>query len=160
HLTRTTTPTHPTPPWNTVPLTGERVSPMMPPPSPPRVLVVDDDTGVQTLLRAFLQRQGYAVMSAEDGATAVVLAKRELPDLVLLDLQLPVMRGDEVCRQLRQDSRTQLIPIIMLTGNGDFQHKLDAWGYGADDFITKPFQLIEVGARCRSLLRIKSLVEE
>jgi putative two-component system response regulator len=124
------------------------------------VLVVDDDAAVRTLLRTFLHRQGYTVLTAEDGVTAELLVKRELPDLILLDVQLPVMSGDEVCRRLKQNPRTQLIPVIMLTGFGDFQCKLEAWGYGADDFITKPFQLIEVGARCRSLLRLKSLVEE
>ncbi len=85
---------------------------------------------------------------------------QRVPDLILLDLDLPYLSGDAVCKRLKSSPETRLIPIIIVTAQSEFQNKLDAWEYGADDFLTKPFHLVEVTTRCRSLLRIKRLVEE
>ncbi len=82
------------------------------------------------------------------------------PDLILLDVDLPHISGDEVCRRIKQNPATQLIPIVMVTATAAMQNKLAAWEYGADEFLPKPFHLVEVIARCRSLLRIKRLMEE
>jgi putative two-component system response regulator len=82
------------------------------------------------------------------------------PDLILLDLELPRLKGDEVCRRLKKDSATRSIPVVMVTGQSTLQNKVDACSYGADDFLSKPFHNLEVLTRCRSLLRIKQLIEE
>src|SRR5262249_19168842 len=82
------------------------------------------------------------------------------PDLILLDLDLPGMTGDQVCRRLKSDPATRWIPIVMITAQDAAQNRLNAWEHGADDFLPKPFRLIEVTTRCRTLLRIKRLIEE
>jgi putative two-component system response regulator len=127
---------------------------------PARILVVDDNPGIATLLRQVLAGEGYEVAVAADGVEAIAHVAERKPDLVLLDLDMPRLQGDEVCRRLKQDPATRLIPVVIVTGQGELQHKLAAWDYGADDFLTKPFRLVEVTTRCRSLLRIKRLVEE
>jgi putative two-component system response regulator len=125
-----------------------------------RVLVVDDNTGVQAVLCEMLVREGYEVVAAADGREALEVVRRQPPDLVLLDLNMPHVSGDEVCRQLKSNRATRLVPVIMLTGQGDTRTRLEAWEYGADEFLPKPLRLVEVKARCRSLLRIKELVEQ
>jgi putative two-component system response regulator len=126
-----------------------------------RILVVDDNTHIANLLRQVLSAEGYEVEIAVNGLDALARVSRApAPDLILLDLDLPYLSGDEVCRNLKSDPATRLIPIVIVTAQSEFQNKLDAWEYGADDFLTKPFHLVEVTARCRSLLRIKRLVEE
>src|SRR5438105_266727 len=119
-----------------------------------RILVVDDDPGVGALLVHGLTGEGFAVSLSCDGAEALEQARVERPDLILLDVDLPGMQGDEVCRRLKNDPRTQLIPIVLITG-GTFGGRVAAWRDGADEFLTKPFHFVEVVARCRSLLRIK-----
>ncbi len=126
----------------------------------PRLLVVDDDLSVANLLRYVLQAEGYDVAVAHDGVEALEAVRQRKPDLVLLDIDMPRMKGDEVCRQLKSDPATRLLPVIMITARSDQNRRLDAWDYGADEFLSKPFQTVEVTARCRSLLRIKRLVEE
>ncbi len=125
-----------------------------------RILVVDDNPSVSGLLRRVLEAEGYAVDVAEDGRSALALVSVQPPDLILLDLDLPLLSGDEICRRLKQDPTTRLIPIVIVTGQGAFHNRLEAWENGADEFLSKPFHLIEVTTRCRSLLRIKRLVEE
>jgi putative two-component system response regulator len=125
-----------------------------------RILIVEDNPSISHMLRHALLAEGYRVAAVEDGLEALEQVAAERPDLILLDLGLPHMAGDEVCRRLKGDPSTHLIPVVMLTAQGEFQSKLDAWEYGADEFLTKPFHLAEVMARCRSLLRIKRLVEE
>jgi putative two-component system response regulator len=125
-----------------------------------RILVVDDDPFIGSLLLHGLTPEGFHVSVVQDGQEALTQVAREPPDLVLLDLELPSVPGDEVCRRLKSNPATQLIPIVMITAMGAFQNKLAAWHYGADDFLTKPFHMVEVSARCRSLLRIKRLIEE
>ena len=124
------------------------------------VLVVDDNPFVTSLLDHGLRAEGYRVHVAPDGAEALRCARERLPDLILLDLDLPHVSGDEVCRRLKSDPATRLIPIVMITGTGAARDKLEAWDYGADEFLTKPFHMVEVTTRCRSLLRIKRLIEE
>ncbi len=125
----------------------------------PRVLIVDDDMSVSLLLRHVLSCEGFAVDAAGDGLDALARVRSAPPDLILLDVGLPGLGGDEVCRQLKIDPATRLIPVVMITG-GDAQDKAAAWDYGADEFLAKPFKLREVAARCRSLLRLKRLIEE
>jgi putative two-component system response regulator len=132
----------------------------MPPPCTPRVLIVDDNPAIARLLRQSLMAEGYAIDLAEDGREALESVAAGPPDLILLDVGLPQISGDEVCRRIKANPATHLIPIVMVTAQGEMQSKLQAWEYGADDFLTKPFHLAEVLARCRSLLRIKRLVEE
>jgi len=125
-----------------------------------RILVVDDNPYVATLLRQGLTAEGYHVTVAQDGLEALTQVAACRPDLILLDLDLPRLSGSEICRRLKRDPATRLIPIVMVTAQSAFQNKLDAWENGADDFLAKPFHLVEVTARCRSLLRSKRLVEE
>jgi putative two-component system response regulator len=125
-----------------------------------RVLVVDDNPSVAMLLQQLLASEGHTVETAGDGVEALETVARQPPDLILLDLDMPRLDGFEVCRQIKTSPVTRLIPIIIITAQTAFQSKLRAWELGADDFLTKPFQRVEVLARCRCLLRIKGLVEE
>lgn len=125
-----------------------------------RILVVDDNPQVVSLLSQGLSGEGIEVHVTDNGASAIELAHSWKPDLILLDLDLPVIAGDEVCRRLKANPLTQLIPIIIITGMGEMTNRVDAWEYGADEFLTKPFQMVEVIARCRSLLRIHQLIKE
>jgi putative two-component system response regulator len=131
-----------------------------PAPAGRRILVVDDNVNIATLLRQELMAEGYEVATACDGLEALALVAALPPDLILLDIDLPGLSGSEICRRLKSDPATRLIPIVMITGQSALQNRLDAWEYGADDFLPKPFHLVEVTTRCRSLLRIKRLVEE
>jgi putative two-component system response regulator len=126
----------------------------------PYVLVVDDNPAVSGLLVRVLQGEGYEAAVAEDGKEALRQVRQRPPDLVLLDLDLPSLCGEEICRRLKADPRTRLIPVVIITARDEFRTKLEAWENGADEFLTKPFHLVEVTTRCRSLLRIRRLVEE
>src|ERR687891_119412 len=119
-------------------------------PMPARVLVVDDERVVTEVVERYLQREGYEVSLASDGAEALRLAQEWAPDLVVLDLMLPTIDGLEVCRQLRRDSPT---PIIMLTARGEETDRVVGLELGADDYISKPFSPREVVARVRAVLR-------
>jgi putative two-component system response regulator len=126
----------------------------------PRILVVDDNPSVSMLLQQLLRTEGHQVETASDGVEALEHVARCPPDLIFLDLDMPRLDGFEVCRQIKSSPATRLIPIIIVTAQAAFQSKMRAWDLGADDFLTKPFQRVEVLARCRCLLRIKGLVEE
>ncbi|MCL4458477.1 MAG: response regulator transcription factor [Chloroflexi bacterium] len=115
-----------------------------------KILVVDDEAKIVSLVRAYLERDGYRAVTARDGQTALQLARRERPDLVVLDLMLPEIDGLEVCRTLRRESN---IPIIMLTARDEETDKLIGLELGADDYITKPFSPRELVARVRAVLR-------
>lgn len=119
----------------------------------PTILVVEDETPLVTLLRYNLEREGYAVLEAQDGDEALNLVREQRPDLVLLDWMLPLMSGIEVCRQLRRDPQTRAIPIVMLTARGEEGDKLRGLDSGADDYVTKPFSPSELIARIRAVLR-------
>ncbi len=115
-----------------------------------RVLVVDDDVKTAELVKLYLNRGGYRVFTAHDGAEALRLARESRPDLIVLDLMLPGIDGLEVCRTLRYESE---VPIIMLTARTTDQDKLDGLSLGADDYVTKPFSPRELAARVRAVLR-------
>jgi putative two-component system response regulator len=126
----------------------------------PHILVVDDDPGIVVLLQRILTAAGYEVERATNGKDALARVAVRRPDLVVLDLDMPEMGGYEVCRQLKDDPRTRLMPILILTGRDASPDRVRAWDLGADEFLTKPFQVYEVQARCRALLRVKRLVDE
>jgi two-component system alkaline phosphatase synthesis response regulator PhoP len=115
-----------------------------------KVLVVDDDVKTVELVRLYLDRDGYQVLTAYDGVEALRLAHENYPDLIVLDLMLPDIDGLEVCRTLRRESD---VPIIMLTARTTDQDKLTGLDLGADDYITKPFSPKELVARVRAVLR-------
>ena len=114
------------------------------------ILVVDDEHNIIELARLYLVADGYRVEVATDGATALTKARTLEPDLVILDLMLPVIDGWDVCRRLRADSE---IPIIMLTARSDDVDKIVGLELGADDYLTKPFNPRELVARVRTILR-------
>ena len=122
--------------------------------SPSKILVVDDTAQNRRLMEAVLTPLGHAVSSASSGPEALEMIAADPPDLVLLDVVMPEMDGYAVCRALRENPDTQMLPIIMLTSSGD-QDKVGAIDAGADDFIARPFDQDELIARVRSLLRIK-----
>jgi putative two-component system response regulator len=124
------------------------------------VLIVDDEARTAEFLRRVLQKAGYRASTAPDGEAALARVAEEPPDLILLDLDMPRMGGLEVCRRLKQSPVTQLVPVLILTGNDPVVARTRAWECGADAFIGKPFSPPEVIARCRSLLRHKELVEQ
>lgn len=119
----------------------------------PRVLVVEDEAALATMLRYNLERQGYNVDEAGDGQEAMTRISEQQPDLVLLDWMLPVMSGIEVCRQIRRRPETRDLPVIMVTARTDDQDAVRGLNTGADDYITKPFNLDSLLARVRALLR-------
>ncbi|OGO37671.1 MAG: DNA-binding response regulator [Chloroflexi bacterium RBG_16_57_8] len=115
-----------------------------------RVLVVDDDVKTVELVRLYLNRDGYRVITANDGNEALRLAREAHPDLIVLDLMLPGSDGLQVCRTLRRESE---VPIIMLTARTTEDDKLAGLNVGADDYVTKPFSPKELAARVRTVLR-------
>ncbi|MEX0921467.1 MAG: phosphate regulon transcriptional regulator PhoB [Rhodovibrionaceae bacterium] len=119
----------------------------------PLILLVEDEEALVTLLRYNLEAAGYRLVHAADGEEALVLAREETPDLILLDWMLPLMSGLEVCRQLRRAPDTRDTPVIMLTARGEETDKLRGLDSGADDYITKPFSPAELIARMRAVLR-------
>jgi DNA-binding response OmpR family regulator len=123
----------------------------------PRVLVVEDEPSLVETLQYSLARQGYAVSVAMDGYAGLECARKEKPDLIILDVMLPRMDGFEVCRVLRQETST---PILMLTARTDEVDKIVGLEVGADDYLTKPFSMRELMARVKALLRRVRLVRE
>ena len=115
-----------------------------------RILVVDDETALVELVRSYLEREQYEVLTAGDGRTALELARTAQPDLVVLDVMLPELDGIEVCRQLRQFSDAY---VIMLTARAEEIDKILGLTVGADDYLTKPFSPRELVARVKALLR-------
>ncbi len=124
-----------------------------------QILVVDDDPAIVEVLTRFLLREGYAVVTARNGVEALEKVAREQPDLILLDVTMPEMDGFTACRHLKDDERTALIPITMLTGLDDQDHRRRGIEAGVDDFLTKPFDYITLRARIRSQLRLKRLID-
>jgi len=118
-----------------------------------KILIVDDEEYIRELLETFLRSEGYETVTAASGEAAIEMTKRELPHLILLDVMLPDMDGFAVCRRLRQTIRTTYIPIIMLTARQGVSEKVEALSIGADDYVTKPFNLQELLARIRTQLR-------
>ena len=122
-------------------------------PNVARILVVDDEPKIVQLVRDYLERAGFAVFTARDGNEALMRARQERPDLIVLDLGLPELDGLEVTRRLRRDSG---VPIIMLTARHEETDKVVGLELGADDYVTKPFSPRELEARVRAVLRRQS----
>lgn len=117
------------------------------------ILVVDDETDILEMIQYNLQKEKYEVTGVKTGEEAIHVAKKELPDLVILDLMLPEIDGFEVCRILKNDSDTAAIPIVMLTAKGEESDIVAGLELGAEDYITKPFSPRVLVARVRSVLR-------
>jgi two-component system alkaline phosphatase synthesis response regulator PhoP len=115
-----------------------------------KILVVDDEASVRKLVSSYLEREGYQVLEAADGAEALSIARREHPDLLVLDLMLPEVDGLEVCRTLQAESD---VFVLMLTARTEETDKLVGLGMGADDYLTKPFSPRELVARVKAILR-------
>ena len=122
-------------------------------PSKPYVLVVEDEAALATMLRYNLEKQGFRVEEAVDGQEALTRIAEAVPDIVLLDWMLPVMSGIEVCRQIRRRPATRDLPVIMVTARTEDQDAVRGLNTGADDYITKPFNMEALLARMRALLR-------
>ena len=118
-----------------------------------KILIVDDEKTIVETIRYNLEKAGFRTLTAADGKRALELAQRELPDLITLDVMLPEHDGWEVCRLLRQDSRTKHIPVLMLTVKNDESDKIVGLELGADDYMTKPFSPKELIARIKAILR-------
>ena len=119
----------------------------------PHVLVVEDETALVELLRYNLEQSGFRVAVAYDGEEALRAVQEDVPDLILLDWMLPLMSGIEVCRQLRRQTSTANVPIIMLTARGEEGDRVRGLDAGADDYVPKPFSPTELVARIRAVLR-------
>jgi DNA-binding response OmpR family regulator len=118
-----------------------------------KILVVEDEADLREVLSYNLMRDGYRVVVAEGGAEGLKKARKEVPDLVLLDLMLPDVDGLEVCRRLKKDPLTGSLPIIMVTAKGEESDVVVGLGVGADDYVTKPFSPRELLARVKAVLR-------
>jgi len=116
-----------------------------------KILVVDDERNITEVLKSYLEREHYFVITAHDGPEALRLARSEKPDLIILDLMLPGLSGEDVSRQLRRDGSR--VPIIMLTAKTALEDKVHGLAIGADDYIIKPFSPQEVVARVKTVLR-------
>jgi phosphate regulon transcriptional regulator PhoB len=125
-----------------------------------KILVVDDEKDIVELIEYNLKKEGFSVIQAYDGESAVALAKKQKPDLLILDLMLPRMNGIDVCKAIRGNPATADLPIIMLTAKADELDKVLGLEIGADDYITKPFSVKELVARVRSILRRVQDVEK
>ena len=119
----------------------------------PYVLVVEDEDALATLLHYNLDKEGYRVAVAGDGEEALMMANERAPDLVILDWMLPKVSGIEVCRRLRGRAETRNVPIIMLTARGEESDRIRGLDTGADDYVVKPFSMVELTARVRAVLR-------
>lgn len=114
------------------------------------VLIVDDDARIRDLLRLYLEQAGFAVTEADNGVAALLLFQQSRPDLIILDVMMPVLDGLETCRQIRKLDST---PIILLTARAEDEDKLQGFETGADDYVSKPFAPGEVVARVQAILR-------
>ena len=115
-----------------------------------RVLIVEDDSGIADFLQLELEHEGFDVLHAEDGRKALELFESGVPDIILLDIMLPKLNGLEVLRRIRKTSR---VPVIMLTARGDTLDKVSGLDSGADDYLAKPFEIEELLARMRAVMR-------
>jgi len=119
---------------------------------PEKILIVDDDLETLRLIGVMLQRQGFAISAANTGELAISMAKKELPDLIVLDIMMPVVDGYRVAREIRNDPVTAQIPILMFTAKSQVDDKVAGYDAGADDYLTKPVHPAELSAHVKSLL--------
>ena len=126
--------------------------------TPPRVAVIEDDAAVRRVLGRILEDAGYGVLAMGDGETGLRAVIEHQPDMLILDLTLPRVDGLEICRRLRSDPRTVTLPIIVLTAHTSTSDMVAALDAGADDFVTKPFQQVELLARLRSSFRTREVI--
>ena len=117
---------------------------------PKKILIVEDEANIRELLRLYLEREGYTVLEAENGVEGIKKWKSDKPDMLLLDVMMPVMDGWAVCREIRAESD---VPIIMLTAKGETADRVSGLEMGADDYIVKPLEMPEVIARVRAVFR-------
>ena len=117
---------------------------------PKKILIVEDEANIRELLRLYLEREGYTVLEAENGVEGIKKWKSDKPDMLLLDVMMPVMDGWAVCREIRAESD---VPIIMLTTKGETADRVSGLEMGADDYIVKPLEMPEVIARVRAVFR-------
>lgn len=127
---------------------------------PGTIAIVEDEANIVELIKYNLDREGYKTISANNGRRGLELVRQELPDLVILDLMLPELDGLSVCKQLRSDPQTKLIPIIILTAKSEEADRVLGLEMGADDYVTKPFSPRELVARVRAVLRRSGSVDE
>jgi DNA-binding response OmpR family regulator len=118
-----------------------------------KILIVEDERDILEVMTYNLQREGYTVLASRDGAKGLEVARRERPDMLLLDLMLPSLDGLEICRRLKEDVPTRGIPIIMVTAKGEESDVVIGLGMGADDYVVKPFSPRELVARVKAVLR-------
>ena len=123
---------------------------------PEKILIVEDDANLLEAVKYNLRKEGYDVITAADGETALEAARREKPGLIILDIMLPKLNGFEVCRILRKE---MTVPILMLTAKADETDKIVGLEIGADDYMTKPFSMRELLARIRAILRRVKMTE-
>jgi len=126
----------------------------------PRILVVDDNPDTMLLMQELLQTRGYDVVTVPDAERAQVELHQQLPDLILSDVIMPGKSGYELCRELKEDPATRLIPVVLITGLSDREDKLHGIEAGADDFLNKPIFSEELFARVKSLLKLKEFTDE
>ncbi len=117
------------------------------------ILIVEDEAAIVTMLKYNLEKEGFDVVSAESGEEGLEILKQEKPALILLDWMLPGMSGVDVCKEIRKDVAASDVPVIMLTARSEEADKVKGLSVGADDYVTKPFSVLELVARIKSLLR-------
>ncbi|WP_294359679.1 response regulator transcription factor [uncultured Clostridium sp.] len=118
-----------------------------------KILIVDDEEHIVELIKFNLDANGYRTITASNGLEALELAKNEKPDLILLDIMLPGLNGNDVCKEIRKDIEIATIPIIMITAKGEELDRILGLELGADDYVTKPFSVRELMARVKAVLR-------
>ena len=126
----------------------------------PKILVVDDNCASRSITSALLAMEGHEILEADSGSAALLQVRKNPPDLLLIDVMMPDMDGIEVCQQLKQDEQTRLIPVILITALNDRRSRIRGIEAGADDFLSKPFDPLELAARVKSLVSQKRLNED
>jgi|SoiMethySBSTD1v2_1073268.scaffolds.fasta_scaffold01042_22 cyclic di-GMP phosphodiesterase len=137
-----------------------RMTESIPAPRRSRVLIADDRESIRSLFHRLLSADGHDVVLAPDGASALAAVHRHRPDVVLLDVAMPLIDGLEVCRQLKADPETRLTPVVLVSGQTDLADRINGIEAGADEFLSKPVHPHELRARVRSLSRVKQLIDE